>query len=308
MSFAVLCPGQGGQHGRMLDAALAAPESAAVIDAATQALHEDPRDWLAREEVIFANRVAQPLICIAACAMWRGLRSHLPTPVAFAGYSVGELACYALADTIEPAALAALARRRAELMDQAAASHPGALVAVRGLNRTTLRNLLEPFEAAIAIANGEDAFVVGVRTARLEGLEGALAQRHAHTTLLPLGLASHTPLMSQASGPWRDALLATPLAAPRAPVIAGVDASPVFTRRHAIDTLVRQVDHTVEWARCLDALYERGCRVFLELGPGRALARMARERFDDVEARSVEEFRDPIATVPAWVRQRLESA
>jgi [acyl-carrier-protein] S-malonyltransferase len=41
----------------------------------------------------------------------------------------------------------------------------------------------------------------------------------------------------------------------------------------------------------------------LELGPGRALSRMARERFDDVEARAVEEF-SSAAAVAQWVERR----
>jgi [acyl-carrier-protein] S-malonyltransferase len=45
---------------------------------------------------------------------------------------------------------------------------------------------------------------------------------------------------------------------------------------------------------------ERGCRVFLELGPGAALFRMVRNRLGPVEARSVDEFRNASA-VAAWV-------
>jgi [acyl-carrier-protein] S-malonyltransferase len=54
----------------------------------------------------------------------------------------------------------------------------------------------------------------------------------------------------------------------------------------------------------LDVLFERGCRLFLELGPGGALSRMARERLGaDVEARSVSEFRS-LDAVAAWLQRR----
>ena len=89
------------------------------------------------------------------------------------------------------------------------------------------------------------------------------------------------------------------------PVIAGVDATLVATRARAIATLSAQISHTVEWAQCLETLHERGCRVFIELAPGRALSRMLRERFDDVEARSVDEFRE-LAGVARWATRRLD--
>jgi [acyl-carrier-protein] S-malonyltransferase len=42
----------------------------------------------------------------------------------------------------------------------------------------------------------------------------------------------------------------------------------VTTRERAVAALSEQIARTIEWSRCIDALYERGCRVFLELGPG----------------------------------------
>ena len=78
------------------------------------------------------------------------------------------------------------------------------------------------------------------------------------------------------------------------------------TGHRAIATLSNQVAHTIEWARCMDALHERGCRVFLELGPGAALSRMLRERFADVDARSLDDFRS-LAGCVRWLESRLPS-
>jgi [acyl-carrier-protein] S-malonyltransferase len=93
-----------------------------------------------------------------------------------------------------------------------------------------------------------------------------------------------------------------------APVLSGIDASLITQRADAIDTLARQIAQTIDWCRGLDTLYEKGCRVFLELGPGSALARMVRARFTDVEARAVDDFRSlPAAgdwTISKLVRRR----
>ena len=95
--------------------------------------------------------------------------------------------------------------------------------------------------------------------------------------------------------------------APATPVVAGIDAAWVVGREAAIEKLARQLDHTIAWADCLDTLYERGCRVFLELGPGRALARMMQARFVDVDARSVDEFRS-LDGLSSWLSRHARIA
>jgi [acyl-carrier-protein] S-malonyltransferase len=101
----------------------------------------------------------------------------------------------------------------------------------------------------------------------------------------------HTPLLSDAVQPIRALLEPSSLTAPITPVVAGFDAAWVLRRDTAIEKLAQQFDRAIEWAVCLDMLYEWGCRVFLELGPGRAHARMAQSRFGDVDARAVDDFR-----------------
>src|SRR5947209_13130090 len=96
--LAVLCPGQGGQHEHMLDALLDDPAAARVLDDAEHTTGVHPRRWAADAERIFDNDVAQPLLCVVQYAAWSALRHMLPAPIAFAGYSVGELAAYGCAD------------------------------------------------------------------------------------------------------------------------------------------------------------------------------------------------------------------
>ena len=304
MTFAVLCPGQGAQHAAMLDLACRDAKGLLVVEQAGDALAVDPRAWLTQGNAIFDNVIAQPLICIAQLAIWETLRAGLPPPMAVAGYSVGELACYAVCDALDAGALARLARERALAMGDAAADRSGGLVAIRGLSRPLLMHACAGLEAFIAIAVADDAFVVGGTDAALTVVKDRCDRAGAQVTELCIGVASHTPLLASAVDLFRRALERSPLRAPSPAVVAGIDGGLVTTRERAIDTLSNQIATTVEWAQCLDTLYERGCRVYLELGPGRALSRMARERHQDIEARSVEEFRDKAAIV-AWVRRRL---
>jgi len=298
----VLCPGQGAQHAGMLKIADADRAAAQVIDTATSALGADPRSWLGDSAASFENVHAQPLICVSQLAWWAALRGELPQPIAFAGYSVGELAAYGVADALDAATLARLARDRARLMDAAAGTDPGGVIALRGISRATAAQLCAGKAAFVAIVVDEDACVIGGTEPALAAVKEAAGRAGAQVTCLRVGIASHTPLLATAATEFNAILEAAPLRPPVRPVACGVDGSWVTTRERAVAALSMQISRTIEWSRCIDALHERGCRVFLELGPGTALSRMVRNRLGPVEARSVDEFRNAGA-VAAWVQR-----
>ena len=300
MSLAILCSGQGAQHPAMLDLIADHPAAAEVIKSGEAVLGLQLREVLAHPEYIFRNAIAQPLICLTQLALWTALRQDAPKPAAFCGYSVGELGAYSCAGALDVVDLVRIAVARAVLMDQAAAATHGGMLALQGLRRDEVARLCEGHRAWIAIAIGEEEFVIGGEDAALLQLSTAFAGRGARLTRLKVGLASHTPLLSDAVEPFRALLDASSITAPATPVVAGIDAAWVVRRETAIEKLAQQLDHTITWSGCLDVLYERGCRVFLELGPGRALARMAQARFADIDARSVDDFRS-IDGLSSWL-------
>jgi len=305
MTFAVLCPGQGAQHPALLDFVERFPASVGAVEDAAKALGEDPRAWLNQGDAIYRNAIAQPLIAIAQLAQWAALHTVLPEPVALAGYSIGELACYGVAGALDAGELAEMARARADAMDAAAANNPGGLVGVHGLTRTPLARLCEATQAYLAIAIADDAYVVGGDEASLVRVRDHCRRAGAKVTELRVGIASHTPLLGAASQAFRTTLERSRLSLPSMPVVAGVDGTSITTRARAVETLSAQISHTIEWAHCLDVLYERGCRVFLELGPGRALSKMVRERYGNVEARAVDEFRE-LNGAARWAAKKLD--
>ncbi|MEE7546749.1 malonate decarboxylase subunit epsilon, partial [Xanthomonas sp. Kuri4-1] len=84
----------------------------------------------------------------------------------------------------------------------------------------------------------------------------------------------------------------------------GIDGLPASTPARVVATLAAQIAHTVQWHGVLTQAVERGARVFLELGPGTALARMLRDGFPQCEARAVEDFQT-LEGVAEWVRAAI---
>ncbi|PPU18163.1 malonate decarboxylase subunit epsilon [Xanthomonas arboricola] len=305
MSLAVLCPGQGGQHAAMFARVADAPAAAEVIAAASELLGASAQT-LAADNSRYTNAIAQPLVCAGTLAHWQVLRAQLPTPVLVLGYSVGELAAHAVAGGMEIATCLQLAATRARLMDAASPQHAG-LMAVLGLPLRTLEVLCQTHGAAIAIVNGDDHAVLGGPQAALQALGDAAQAQGARITPLPVSVPAHTPWLRAAADAFAVELNNAAVQAPRLRVLAGIDARAVTTQALVVDTLAAQIAQTVRWSEVLVQAAERGARVFLELGPGSALARMARERVPGCEARSVDEFQS-IHGVVEWVNAACERA
>ncbi|MFO3705558.1 malonate decarboxylase subunit epsilon [Xanthomonas codiaei] len=305
MSLAVLCPGQGGQHPDMFARAAETPAAADVVVLADKLLGTSSQH-LAADPGRYANAIAQPLVCAGTLAQWQALRQQLPTPLMALGYSVGELAAHAVAGSMEIATCLQLAATRARLMDAASPAQAG-LMAVVGLPLTTLESLCNSHGAALAIINGDDHAVLGGPRAALQALGDEAQARGARTTVLPVSVPAHTPWLREAADAFAIELNKMALRTPALRVLAGIDARTVTTPALVVDSLSAQIAQTVRWRDVLVQAAERGARVFLELGPGSALARMVREVVPECEARSVDEFHSTHGVVQ-WVAAACERA
>ncbi|WP_019142606.1 ACP S-malonyltransferase [Noviherbaspirillum massiliense] len=306
--LAILCPGQGAQHPHMFDFAHVVLSADVVPDhwALEQALGMPLDAALNDKAMLFSNRIAQPLIVAATMSTWAAIRNLLPQPALVVGYSIGEVSAYAITNGLQPEEAIRLAARRAQLMDACLdPDAPQALVAVSGLTRQALAGLLDQYGFAIAIETGEDSIIAGGLAASLPALQQKIIDLGGHPTVLPVEIASHTPLMHAAVEPFRQALHQSGLADPEVPVLAGVLGEAVSRKEQAIATLARQLEETIRWKDCMDACAEAGITVALELGPGSALSRMLQARHPDIACRSIADFRSA-AGVGAWVGRQLD--
>lgn len=303
----VLCPGQGAQHPAMFDMVCGDPAAFVLLDAcfsdrALGPLFKSVADGAA----LFANRVAQPAIVAASLAMWEALRETVPAPALVAGYSIGELSAYGVAGALGPEALVRLAAERARLMDACLdPDAPQGMVALSSMPLDAAAALLQRFGFFPAILNGEDALVAGGPAAQRDALAQAAAEAGGRATVLPVEVASHTPMLQAAVAPFADLLERQDWSAPAVPVLSGISAEKVENAPLAARVLSRQLAEPIRWMDCMDAAVEAGVTVALELGPGAALSRMLQARHDGIACRSITEFRS-LDGIRTWLGRHLE--
>lgn len=302
MSFALLCPGQGGQTPGFLASRLREAPSLAQALTRETGLSLDQIDALSAED-LRVNALAQPCLAAYQMATWAALSPLIPVPALAMGYSLGEVMALALAGLCAPEAAIALAGVRARLMD-AACPEPCAMRAVRGLGDKAVERLAHQADWHVAIRNGEDRFVVAGPVATAGKLEQAALGAGASVTGVGVTTPSHTPLLASAVTPFLTALEARMVADPAFPVISALDGILQRKGNTARARLARQLAEPLDWAEAMDALAERGIRHCLELGPAADLTRMLRDRHPGIEVRSVSEFTS-LEAAAQWLNQRL---
>jgi [acyl-carrier-protein] S-malonyltransferase len=305
MTLAILCSGQGAQHAGMfnLTGRLAVAED--LFAHAATWLGSDPRQWVQStdEKALHVNRNAQLLCTLQALSAAAALAESLPRERCIAGYSVGEMAAWSVAGLIAAHDVLDLVIARADAMDHARHTAQG-MIFIRGLNRSTLSQLLQDREAAIAIVNPGDAYVVAGTQAALEAVAADATRRGAaHVVPVAVDVASHTRLMREATATFGTPLSRVPTEREPSPgtrLISSIDAQVILNGPRNLDKLALQLSEPVQWTACLEACIEAGADTFLELGPGRALAAMVAAAYPGVNARSIDDFRS-IDGVRAWL-------
>ena len=183
--------------------------------------------------------------------------------------------------------------KRAAAMDKAT-TQPSGLVAIRGLRRDALDPICKAHGAYVAIVNAEDQMLVGGTRKALDAVvHDAQAAGAERTTVLPVAVPSHTPLLAEASHSFRQALGKAHLPAevpPGVRLLSGIDGDTVFDVRAGADKLARQIQQTVDWAACMQSCRAAGVAKVVEFGPGDALAHMMHEFMPDGDVHSLSEF------------------
>ena len=140
-----------------------------------------------------------------------------------------------------------------------------------------VERLLDP-ELNISSVNAPSVCTVGGHSEAITVLEEKLTQRGVKHVRLPMSFAAHTKLMDSALEPFARELRGFKLNAPRIPCFSNMTAR-VLTDAEATDPgyWARQLRHSVRFSDSLTALALVPNRVFLEVGPGRAMSASAKQ-------------------------------
>ncbi len=239
-------------------------------------LDHDPRAlWLPPpgQEAAAAERLRRPsaqlpLILITEIALARLWMSWGVRPAALIGHSMGENAAACLAGVLSFADAIDLVLLRGRLFDTVP---PGGMLSVP-LPEEALRPRLGA-DLDLASVNAPGLCVVSGPDAALDRLAAELAAEGVEAGRIAIDIAAHSRMLEPILEDFGAFLRRIALAPPQIPVISNLSGRPL-SAAEATDPAywVGHLRNTVAFARGLRHLAEGPPRVFLEVGPGKALS------------------------------------
>jgi len=196
-------------------------------------------------------------------------------PQAVTGHSVGEVvaACIAGVFSLEDAATLIAARGR--LMG--ALPRNGAMLSVQA-GEATLAELLAPWrrEVSVAAVNGPEQVVISGLAMAVDAISTQLQARGIPVTRLKVSHAFHSPLMAPMLDDFEAVLRTLRYEAPRIDLVSNVTgrvigaeiANAAYWREHVMAA--------VRFAPAMQVLADRGCELFVEIGPHPTLLGLGR--------------------------------
>jgi [acyl-carrier-protein] S-malonyltransferase len=179
------------------------------------------------------------------------------------------------------------------------------MAAMIGADESAVRALAADTDVDVANLNAPGQIVISGEAAKVE-MAVSLAKDHGirRGTLLNVAGAYHSRLMNSAYLQLGDALVDAFLQMPAFPVVSNVTGAVADSLPEIRKTLQDQVTSTVRWTDCIETLLDRGCDLFIELGPGGVLAGLLQRIRKGVEVITVS---DPASVIACAERLRASA-
>ena len=227
------------------------------------------------EQQLTRTEITQPAILTADLALTRLLGEYDICPDMVMGHSLGEYGALVAAGAMTfEAALEAVSARGQEMASISVADQ-GALAAVFG-PLEEIDRVVASVDSGVVVANinSLSQAVIGGPTEAVQRAVEVFSAEGINAIRIPVSHAFHTSIVAPASEPLKQALRRLDLHSPALPIVANVtgDFYPMKADSETmVDLLGRQVASPVQFVRGLRTLYEAGARVFVEVGPKKAL-------------------------------------
>lgn len=235
-------------------------------------------DLKQQKETIKDTRLAQPLLGIVDLALAKFLESLGIIPDMLAGHSYGEIPALCFAGVFGEDQLVDLSIRRAQsILNSVEGGDPGSMLAASATHER-LQPIIAKVEGCYPVNfNAPTQCVIAGSTEAINKLLEVLKQEGISAKKLEVACAFHSPLLAKSKDLYAEVLKDVPFQEMQIPVWSNTTAevypaSPSEIKERLTDHLVQPV----RFVEQMQAMYNDGARIFIEVGPGKVLTGLAK--------------------------------
>ena len=238
------------------------------------------------EQKLKQTEYTQPAMLTADLAIERLLNAHGQEPDMVAGHSLGEYGALMASGILNmDGALRASAARGTE-MGSVQIEDKGLMASITA-PYPDVAKVLDETEGYVIAAN-KNSPKMTVIAGESEPVKAAIAAFETlgfSTTKLATSHAFHSRIVAPANEPLRRFLETLEINWPKIPITANYDGefypmSGSDAKSAVLEKLAPQMASSVEWTSQMERMYDSGARIFVEVGPKRALSMFATQIFE----------------------------
>lgn len=235
---------------------------------------EDKEKLQEREEGIKRTEITQPAILTANVAMMRLLYQFGIKPDVTMGHSLGEYGAAVAAGILSFEDALKAVTMRGSAMAGLETKDNGKMAAVAA-SADKVEPELKKISGYVAVANKNcpTQTVIAGESKSVDDAVTMFNNMGMQAVVIPVSHAFHSAIVRPAAEGYRKFLDTLHFNAPVLPITSNVSADFYPQDVKAIkDTMVEQIMSSVEWIKQVELAYERGVRLFIEVGPKRILS------------------------------------
>lgn len=298
--IAFLFPGQGSQYINMLrELTILFPEIRSSFECADSVLKEKfserlssyifppPRFSLEGEKEqmrrLSQTNVAQPAMGAACYGMFKLYQSMDIHPDMVAGHSYGEYVALCAAGVFDEKTLYDISETRGRLIIEASNEKDMGTMAAVKIGAKELWDILKDIEnVGIANINAPKQTVISGKRDVVAKVVELLKSKGIDVYDIPVACAFHSKSITPAKEGFSHFLKKINFASPKTLVFSNTFAAPYGKTQEEIEScLSEHMVRPVEFVREIEAMYESGARVFVEVGPGSVLTNLIKQILDE---------------------------
>ncbi len=307
MKIAFLFPGQGSQYVGMAKEFIEQfAESKEIFDIASAVLGYDLAQLCTQgpAETLNLTVHTQPAILAASIAILQPLERRGLEASAAAGHSLGEYTAITAAGGFALKDAVMLAQKRGQYMQEAVPEGSGLMAAILGMDRQDVeKTCLEAAKNGIvapANYNSPGQIVIaGERSAVEKAMEIAKAGGAKKVIPLAVSVPSHCAMMKKAGERLAEYLANIEFNDLSIPIVNNADAKFLQQASELRPSLIRQISSPLYWEDSIRTLTADGYDTFIEIGPGKVLAGLAKRIERNARVLNVEDPKSMNETLSA---------